>query len=99
MNKPLRDNPVQAHMHVAIAEEMRDLRGLIETLAETLVQDERFVIEYVSQLQVFDLIVQRLDESANLLDRMAHGASVSDVLANVRLSMVQTRLRDAVMQG
>ncbi len=82
-------------MHVAVAEELRDLRGLIETLAETLVGDERFIVDYVEQLQIFDLIIQRLDESADLLDRMAHGASISDAIANIRLSMVQVRMAQA----
>lgn len=83
----------------AVAEEIRNVRMLIEQLAETIVSDERFVADYLEQLQIFDLIIQCSDESADLLDRVADGQSASEAIAHVRLSIVQERLRAAVERG
>lgn len=93
---PFRDTAAGTALFGAVAEEIRKVRMLIEQLAETIVSDERFVADYLEQLQIFDLIIQCSDESADLLDRVAEGQSVSEAIAHVRLSIVQERLRAAV---
>ncbi|WP_395395787.1 hypothetical protein WBP07_12180 [Novosphingobium sp. BL-8A] len=80
----------------AIAQEMRVARELLEELAGVLVADERFVAEYIDQLQAFDLIVQHVDESAALLDRVAGGSGLGEALGQVRLNVMQERLRAAL---
>lgn len=80
----------------AIAGEMRVARELLEQLAGVLVSDERFVAEYLDQLQAFDLIVQHVDETADLLDRMAGGSNLGEALGQVRLNVMQERLRAAL---
>ncbi|CAH0356121.1 MAG: hypothetical protein V4533_01215 [Pseudomonadota bacterium] len=89
-------DPHAASLYGAIAEEIRDLRTIIEELAHTLLSDEAFVMAYIEQFQVFDLLVQRASESADLLDRMAEGAKSHDAIDQVRLSMVQDKLRSAL---
>lgn len=79
----------------AIAGEMRVARELLEELAGVLVADERFVTDYLDQLQAFDLIVQHVDETAVLLDRMAGGSALNEALGQVRLNVMQERLRAA----
>jgi len=83
-------------LYAAIASEIRDVRGLIEGLAETLVSDEKFAMAYMEQLQTFDLVIQRADESADLLDRMAGGSNSMDAINLVRLGLVQDKLRSAI---
>lgn len=85
-----------AALCTAIAEELRITRGLLEELATVLVADERFVTDYLDQFQAFDLIVQHVDESATLLDRVAEGQGVGPAIDNVRLAVVQQRLRAAL---
>lgn len=80
----------------AIAGEMRVARELLEQLAGVLVSDERFVADYLDQLQAFDLIVQHVDETADLLDRMAGGSAIGEALGQVRLNVMQARLRAAL---
>jgi hypothetical protein len=80
----------------AIAAELRDVRALIETLADVLVSDESFAMTYMEELQTFDLVIQRADESADLLDRVAKGLRSSEAIDGVRLSMVQNKLRSAL---
>lgn len=80
----------------ALAHEMRVARGLLEQLAGVLVTDERFVLDYIDQLQAFDLIAQHVDESAALLDRVAGGQSPGEAVGQVRLSVMQDRLRAAL---
>ncbi len=80
----------------AIAAELRDVRALIETLADVLVSDENFAMTYMEELQTFDLVIQRADESADLLDRVARGSGSNDAIDGVRLSMVQNKLRSAL---
>jgi len=80
----------------AIAAELRDVRALIENLAEVLVADENFAMTYMEELQTFDLVIQRADESADLLDRVATGSRPKDAIDGVRLSMVQNKLRSAL---
>lgn len=77
----------------AIAEELRIARELLEELAGVLIGDERFITEYIDQLQAFDLIAQHIDESASLLNRVAAGQDFSDSLDQVRLHVMQERLR------
>ncbi|MEN9933284.1 MAG: hypothetical protein RIS17_1857 [Pseudomonadota bacterium] len=83
-------------LYSALAVELREIRRLVESIAETLVSDPRFVEDYLQQLQYFDLVIQRTDESADLLDRLAGGSQAHDAIAAVRLSSVQARLRDAL---
>lgn len=83
----------------AVAQEIRGVRVLIEQLAEALVSDERFAIDYIDQLQTFDLVIQHADESADLLDRVAQGHSIDDAIARIRLTVVQDRLRAALNAG
>ncbi|WP_010219721.1 hypothetical protein [Sphingomonas sp. PAMC 26621] len=85
-----------ASLYAAIATEIREVRVLIEHLADTLVSDEAFAMTYMEQLQTFDLVIQRADESADLLDRMASGSRSLDAISKVRLSVVQDRLRSAL---
>lgn len=92
-------NTAEAVLCAAVADEIRNVRGLIEQLAETIVSDERFVTDYMDQLQTFDLIIQCSDESADLLDRMAQGQGIDDAVGSVRLSIVQDRLRAAIERG
>ncbi|NWK98923.1 hypothetical protein DM806_25315 [Sphingobium lactosutens] len=80
----------------ALAQEMRVTRGLVEELAAVLVADERFAMDYLDQLQAFDLIVQHVDESAILLDRVATGQDLDSAVDGVRLAVVQQRLRSAL---
>ena len=85
-----------AALYAAIATEIRDVRVLIEHLADTLVSDEAFAMAYMEQLQTFDLVIQRADESADLIDRMAGGAGSLEAISKVRLSVVQDKLRSAL---
>ena len=84
-------------LYAAIATELRDVRQLIEHLADVLVSDEKFAMTYLEELQTFDLVIQRADESADLLDRMANGARSLDALSRVRLGVVQDKLRTALL--
>ncbi|MEA1014163.1 hypothetical protein [Sphingosinicella sp. LY1275] len=83
-------------LKAAIAEEIRDLRRLVEQLAEILVADEQFAMTYTEQLQTFDLVIQRADESADLLERLANGLHSLEAVEGVRLGVVQDRLRAAL---
>ncbi|EIZ78704.1 hypothetical protein WSK_2752 [Novosphingobium sp. Rr 2-17] len=85
-----------ASLYAAIATEIREVRMLIEHLADTLVSDEAFAMAYIEQLQTFDLVIQRADESADLLDRMAGGSKSLDAVSKVRLGIVQDKLRSAL---
>lgn len=86
-----------AALYGAVAQEIRVARGLLEDLAAVLVADERFVADYMDQLQAFDLIIQHVDESAALLDRVAAGQTVGEAVGRVRLTVVQERLRAALV--
>jgi len=83
-------------LYAAIASEIRDVRVLIERLADVLVADEHLAMNYMEQLQTFDLVIQRADESADLLDRMASGSTSMDAVDKVRLGLVQDKLRSAM---
>lgn len=80
----------------AIAEEIRDVRALIEALAEVLTADEYLALKYTEQMQTFDLLIQRAQESADLLERVANGACSLESIEQVRLTLVQDRLRAAL---
>jgi len=83
-------------LKAALAEEIRDVRRLIEQIAEVVVADEQFAMANVDQLQAFDLAIQRADESADMLERLSTGAPVQTVVEAVRLGCVQERLRAAL---
>ena len=83
-------------LYAAIATELRDVRVLIEQLADVLVADESFAMAYMEELQTFDMVIQRADESADLLDRMANGSKSLDAVGQVRLGIVQDKLRSAI---
>ena len=85
-----------AALFAAVAQEMRVARGLLEELAAVLVADERFVRDYLDQLQAFDLIAQHVDENATLLDRIAGGQRPAEAVDGVRLTAIQQRLRAAL---
>ncbi|MDP9413379.1 MAG: hypothetical protein M3Q08_04655 [Pseudomonadota bacterium] len=85
-----------AKLKAALAEELRDVRGLLEEIADTLTSDEQLVMAYPEQLQGFDLAIQRAEESAALLDRMASGSPLLEAIEGVRLSHVRDRLLAAV---
>ena len=85
-----------ARLKTALAVELRDVRGLLEEIAETLTADEQLAMAYTEQLQAFDLAIQRAEESAALLDRMAGGSHPFEAIEGVRLTTVQDRLFAAV---
>ncbi|HSX55625.1 MAG TPA: hypothetical protein VLG14_10025 [Sphingomonas sp.] len=89
------DGP-HAALCAAVAQEMRVARGLLEDLAAVLVADERFVRDYIDQLQAFDLIAQHVDENATLLERIAGGQRPAEAVDGVRLTAIQQRLRAAL---
>src|SRR4051812_9986307 len=89
-------DPLVATLHAALAAELREMRILVEQLAEQLLADEQFVINHVERLQSFDLLVQHADEAAHLLDRISQGSQVHDAIDAVRLDAVQSRLRAAL---
>ncbi len=95
MSTAAEDTP-RTRVMTAIAEEMRIVRELLEELAGVLIADERFVMDYVDQLQSFDLIAQHVDESAALLNRLAEGQDFGHSLGLVRLQVMQERLRTVV---
>lgn len=80
----------------AVAVEIRDVRALIDSLAEVLASDEYLARTYTEQLQSFDLIAQRSEEAAVLLDSVAQGSCMVEAVEHVRLNMVQNRLRAAL---
>lgn len=80
----------------AIATEVRQIRAMIEGIADLLVADARFAADYLDQFQLFDLMAQQADESAAALDRLAQGQSAEEAIARVRLTAVQDRLRTAI---
>lgn len=94
-----RDDHLAAPLLAAIAQEIREIRGLIERVADLLVADEAFVLAYITQLQSFDLAIQRSDESAALLDRLARGVKASDAIKTVRLDYVHDKLTAALAGG
>ncbi len=80
----------------AVAEEIRDVRSIIEGLAELLTSDPHLAMTYTEQLQSFDLLIQRAEESAAVLQKVAEGACSIETVNEVRLHLVQDRLRAAL---
>lgn len=80
----------------ALAREIREVRAMIEGLADVLAGDEYLAANYLEQLQMFDLLAQRTTESADLLDRLASGMHGHDAIAQIRLELMQHRLRDVL---
>ena len=91
-------DPYSDALHGVIAGELREMREMLERLAETLVADEQFAHAHIEQLQSFDYLIQHTDECANLLDRIAQGEDSLTAINHVRLAEVQDRLRVA-LQG
>jgi hypothetical protein len=80
----------------AVAEEIRDIQALIESLADVLACDEYLACNYLEQLQTFDLLVQRSQAAAELLDGVTTGTSTLEAVEGVRLNVVQDRIRTAL---
>jgi hypothetical protein len=89
-------DPNSATLHSVIAAELREMRDMLERLAEVLVADEDFAHGHIEQLQSFDYLIQHTDECANLLERIAGGEDSLTAISHVRLAEVQERLRDAL---
>jgi len=89
-------DPYSGTLHSVIASELREMRDMIERLAEVLVADETFAHAHIEQLQSFDYLIQHTDECANLLERIAGGEDSLTAVSHVRLAEVQERLRDAL---
>ncbi|MFZ5746603.1 MAG: hypothetical protein ACOY45_02970 [Pseudomonadota bacterium] len=89
-------DPFSAVLHNVMANEIREIRERLESLAETLVCDEHFATNFLEQLQSFDYVIQHADECANLLDRIARGEDSLEAIGHVRLGAVQDRLRAAL---
>jgi hypothetical protein len=89
-------DPYADALHSVIAGELREMRGMLEKLAEVFVADEQFAQAHIEQLQSFDYLIQHADECANLLERVAGGEDSLSAISHVRLAEVQERLRDAL---
>ena len=89
-------DPLHGPLQAAIADELRQVRLRLESLAEVLVGDAHFVATYIDHLQTFDWLGQCADEAAALLDRIADGVPAHDAVEPVRLGVVQGRLREAL---
>ena len=86
-------------LKAALAEEIRDVRRLIEQIAEVVVADEQFAMANIDQLQAFDMAIQRADESADMLERLSTGTQAGSAVDAVRLGCVQERLRAALKKA
>jgi hypothetical protein len=93
MNKEHRPG---AALCAAVAEELQVAKQQLEELAAVVIADERFILQYLDQLQSFDMIVQHIDESATLLSQYAKGREIECAVNGVRLTSVQERLRAAL---
>lgn len=89
-------DPYADALHSVIAGELREMRNMLERLAEALVADEQFAHAHIEQLQSFDYLIQHTDECAGLLERVAGGQDALGAISHVRLAEVQERLRDAL---
>jgi|TARA_R100000049_G_C1955744_1_gene110089 hypothetical protein len=79
----------------AIADEIRQVSLLVEELARVLVADEDIALRHLHRLQAFDLVIQRVGESAHVLDRLASGVHSHQAIDAVCLEALQDRLRAA----
>ena len=89
-------DPYSGALHSVMAGELREIRDMLEKLAEVLVADEQFAHAHIEQLQSFDYLIQHSDECANLLERIANGEDSLTAIGHVRLAEVQARIRDAL---
>lgn len=89
-------DPYSGALHTVIAGEIREMRDMLEKLAEVLVSDEHFAASYLEQLQSFDYLIQHADECVGLLERIAGGEDSLSAIGHVRLGAVQDRLRTAL---
>lgn len=89
-------DPYADALHSVIAGELREMRDMLEKLAEVLVADEQFAQAHIEQLQSFDYLIQHTDECAALLERVVEGQDTLSAISGVRLAEVQARLRDAL---
>lgn len=89
-------DPYSGALHSVMAGELREIRDMLERLAEVLVADEQFAHAHIEELQSFDYLIQHSDECANLLERIASGEDSLTAIGHVRLAEVQERLRDAL---
>lgn len=76
----------------ALAAELREVRDGLDVMAATLVADELVALRHIGDLQNFDLLAQRIAETADLLDRVAGGIAGENAVAEVRLERLQQRL-------
>ncbi|MBY8337889.1 hypothetical protein KYN89_12630 [Alteriqipengyuania sp. NZ-12B] len=79
----------------AIADEIRQVSLLVEELAHVLVADEDIALRHLHRLQAFDLVIQRVGESAHVLERLASGVHSNQAIDAVCLEALQDRLRAA----
>lgn len=91
--------PLALALQTAVADEIREVRRLLDELAELLIGDDHFATHYLEQLQVFDLLAQYADETAAVLDRLAAGVHPHAAVAPVRLGVVRERLAAALLSG
>jgi hypothetical protein len=89
-------DPYSGALHSVMAGELREMRNMLERLAEVLVGDEHFAATYIEQLQSFDYLIQHADECVNLLERIANGEDSLTAIGHVRLGEVQDRIRTAL---
>lgn len=90
------NDPMAAALQAAVAAEIREVRGLLDQLAELLIVDEHFTTNYLEQLQVFDLLSQYADETAAVLERLSDGHHPHAAIEPVRLGVVRERLAAAL---
>ena len=80
----------------AVAQEITELRLVIETLASALASDEHLARTYTEQLQSFDMLAQCSEELARVLLSVANGVRSLDAVEQVRVDLIQNRLRAAL---
>ena len=83
----------------AMANELGEVRALLERLAEELVCDADMIDKHLEKLQQFDIISQHVDECGRLLGRMADGMTTYEALGKVGLGGLQARLARALPEG
>lgn len=80
----------------AIADEIGGFGTRLEEVVGTLIVDERIAMDHLDTLQAFDFLAQHATESAAVLRRVLLGEDVHAALGDVRLTVVQNRLRAAL---
>lgn len=84
---------------LAMANELCEVRELLERLAEEFVCDPTIVEIHYAKLQQFDMIAQHIDECGRLIGRMADGMPTHEALETVGLGRMQSRLSAAILEG